>query len=55
MVTWRNGRLYRLVETEDLVDFNTGIIAGYSIQHALDLIKKNPIEARGPKVDDKFK
>jgi hypothetical protein len=44
--------LYRLDETDELVDFNTGIVAGYSINHALDLIKKNPI---GPKTDDSFK
>jgi hypothetical protein len=48
----KNGRLYRLVETEELVDFNTGIIAAYGINHALDLIKKNAI---GPKTDDSFK
>ena len=48
----RDGRLYRLDETEDLVDFNTGIITGYNISHALDLIKRNPI---GPKVDGNFK
>ena len=51
-VIQKNGRLYRLDETGDLVDFNTGIIAGYGINHALDLIKKNPI---GPKTDDSFK
>jgi hypothetical protein len=48
----KNGHVYRLAETEELVDFNTGIIAGYSIQHALDLITKNPI---GPKIDPTFK
>ncbi len=48
----KNGHLYRLVETEELVDFNTGIIRAYSIQHALDLIAKHPI---GPKIDAGFK
>ena len=48
----KNGHLYKLTETEDLVDFNTGIIAAYGINRALDVIKKNPI---GPKADDSFK
>lgn len=34
----KNGRLYRLQETDELVDFNTGIVTGYGINHALDLM-----------------
>jgi hypothetical protein len=48
----RDGRLFRLHDTEKLVKFNTGIVLGYKIEHALDLIYKNPI---GPQVSDTFK
>jgi hypothetical protein len=48
----KSGHIYRLEETDELVDFNTGIVAGYGIDHALALISKNPV---GPKVDANFK
>lgn len=41
----------KLVETGDLVRQNTGIVRGYAIRHAVELIRKNPI---GPKVSDTF-
>jgi hypothetical protein len=47
----RDGRLFRLHDTGELVQFNTGIVIGYEIEHALDLITKNPI---GPKVSETF-
>jgi hypothetical protein len=45
----KDGRVFRLNDTGVLVQFNTGIVVGYDIQHALDLIHKNPI---GPEVSD---
>jgi Trypsin-like peptidase domain len=48
----KNGRLFRLNDTDDLVNFNTGIVIGYNVSHALDLIRKHPL---GPKVSDTFK
>jgi hypothetical protein len=50
-IVTKDGHLFRLNDSEELVDFNTGIVVGYSISHALDLIGKNPI---GPKVSDTF-
>jgi hypothetical protein len=47
----KNGQLFRLNETGDVVQINTGIVVGYDIDHPLALIAKNPI---GPKVSDKF-
>lgn len=41
----------KLVETGELVRQNTGIVRGYAIRHALELIRKNPT---GPKVSDTF-
>lgn len=48
----KEGRLFRLRETEQLVRFNTGIVVGYSISHAVDLIRKNPL---GPAVSDQIR
>jgi len=48
----KDGQLLRLNDTEQMVQINTGIVVGYSISHALDLIHKNPI---GPMVSDEFK
>src|SRR5262245_26406361 len=39
----RDGRPFRLNDIEQLVKFNTGIVVGYEIEHALDLINKIPI------------
>ena len=47
----KNGHFFRLNDTEQVVKTNTGIVIGYSISHALDLIRRNPI---GPKVSDNF-
>ncbi|MBM4145834.1 MAG: trypsin-like peptidase domain-containing protein [Nitrospira sp.] len=35
-----------LKDTEQMVALNTGIVIGYSIKHAIDLIKKNPFGAK---------
>jgi hypothetical protein len=43
----KDGRLFRLNDTDKLVKLNTGIVVGYSISHAVGLIRKNPI---GPKI-----
>jgi len=43
----KNSKRYRLVETGTVIRTNSGIIVAYDIQHAIDLIKKNPI---GPMV-----
>jgi Trypsin-like peptidase domain len=51
-ILWKDGRLFRLNDMEELVKFNTGIVLGYKIEHALDLIHKNPI---GPQVSETFK
>jgi hypothetical protein len=50
-IVTKNGHFFRLTDSEDSVDFNTGIVVGYGISHALHLIAKNPI---GPKVSDTF-
>jgi hypothetical protein len=47
----KNGHPYRLNETDQLVKFNTGIVVGYGIGHAVNLIKKHPI---GPKTEPAF-
>ena len=45
----KDGHLFRLNNTEELVRFNTGIVIGYKIEHALDLIDRGhrelPIQA----------
>ena len=51
---WRNvklkdGQMAELKDTEQMVPLNTGIVIGYHIQHAVDLVRKNPI---GPKVPE---
>jgi S1-C subfamily serine protease len=48
----KDGHVFRLDDTGELVNSNTGIVIGYNIGHALDLIAKNPI---GPKVSETFK
>jgi trypsin-like peptidase len=45
----KDGHLFRLNDTEMQVRFNTGIVHGYSIKHAIDLIHTNPI---GPKISE---
>jgi len=52
--SWRivqlpNGHRVRLEDTEQRVAANSGILRGYSIQHAVDLIRKHPT---GPRVTD---
>jgi hypothetical protein len=52
--SWRvvklpDGRRLRLEDTDHLVATNTGIVVGYSIEHAVDLIRKHPV---GPKITD---
>jgi len=48
-ITEKNGRLFRLNDTDRVVKLNTGIVVGHSISHAVELIRKNPI---GPKTSD---
>jgi S1-C subfamily serine protease len=48
----KEGHLYRLDDTDEVVNSNTGIVIRYNIGYALDLIHKNPI---GPKVSQGFK
>jgi hypothetical protein len=43
----KDGQKAILRDTEQMVGLNTGIVIGYSIKHAIDLILKNPI---GPKI-----
>jgi hypothetical protein len=43
-----DGKLYKLVPTGQVVPGNTGIVIGYDIKHAIDLIKKS--EVKGPEV-----
>ena len=47
----RNGHPVRLDDTKYVVKLNTGIVTGYSIAHAVDLIRQNPV---GPQVSDTF-
>jgi hypothetical protein len=47
----KDGRLFRLNDTDEMVKFNTGIVIGYDIKHALDIIGQNPI---GPTVSETF-
>ena len=47
----RDGQIYKLKDTEQRALLNTGIIKGYHIKHAVELISKNPI---GPTVSDTF-
>lgn len=47
----KDGSLFRLNETEQLVRLNTGIVIAYSISHAIDLIHENP---SGPEVSEDF-
>jgi len=50
LVKLKDGQNAVLNDTENKVALNTGIVIGYSIKHAIDLIRKNPI---GPKIDQK--
>lgn len=45
--TLENGRKTVLRDTDEVVPLNTGIVLGYSIEHAVDLIREHPI---GPEV-----
>ncbi len=47
IVKLKDGQNAVLRDTDQMVGLNTGIIISYSIQHAIDLIRKNPI---GPKI-----
>jgi hypothetical protein len=42
-VQQKGSELLRLTETNDVVRANTGIVIAYAIDHAIDLIKKNPV------------
>lgn len=46
-----DGRIFKLTDTEQLALLNTGIVRGYHIKHAVELIRKNPI---GPPVSETF-
>jgi len=46
-----DGRVYRLEDTGQLVQLNTGIATAWDISSAVDLIRKHPI---GPKAADTF-
>jgi len=47
----QNSTVFRLEDTEEVVPINAGIVRAYSINHAIDVIKKNPI---GPKISENF-
>lgn len=47
IVRLKSGHLVRLKDTDQMVPTNSGIVIGYSITHAVELIRKHPI---GPKV-----
>ena len=47
IVKLKGGHLVRLKDTDQMVPTNSGIVIGYSITHAVELIRKHPI---GPKV-----
>ena len=49
IVKLKDGQMAELKDTEQMVPLNTGIVIGYHIQHAVDLVRKNPI---GPKVPE---
>jgi hypothetical protein len=46
-----DGRVYRLLDTGNVVQLNTGIATAWDIGTAVDLIRKHPV---GPKVSDAF-
>jgi hypothetical protein len=46
-----DGKQFKLVETGQVVRLNTGIVRGYHIKYAVELIRKHPI---GPKVSETF-
>jgi len=48
VVDLENGRKAVLKDTQQMVALNTGIVIGYGIQHAVDLIREHPI---GPKTN----
>jgi hypothetical protein len=50
IVKLADGRTIRLKDTDQLARLNTGIVKGYHIKHAVELIQKHPI---GPTVSDK--
>lgn len=43
----QNGQTVELKDTDEVVPLNSGIVIGYNIKYAVDLIHKNPI---GPKI-----
>lgn len=46
IVTLKDGQKAQLKDTEQLVPLNTGIVVGYHIKYAVELIRKHPV---GPK------
>jgi Trypsin-like peptidase domain len=50
-ITKKDSQSYRLDDTGDVVEQDTGIVKAYNIVHAVDLIKKHP---SGPLVSDSF-
>lgn len=42
IVTLKDGKKYRLEDTQKMVKTNTGIVVGYNIIFALELVKKHP-------------
>jgi S1-C subfamily serine protease len=46
IITLPNGRRAKLVDTESMVRANTGIVIGYDISHAIDLIRQNLVGAQ---------
>jgi hypothetical protein len=50
-IVHRDNVVFRLQDTKEVVQANTGIVVGYSIGHALDLIKEHPL---GPNTSEAF-
>jgi len=47
----QDGHWFTVEDAEERVDLNTGIVKGFNISHAVELIRKNLI---GPEVTDTF-
>lgn len=45
-ITEKDGRLLRLKDTDHVVKLNTGIVVGYGITHAIELIRKHAIRPK---------
>jgi hypothetical protein len=43
LILRKKDQWYKLTETEDAVQLNTGIVRGFAIEPVLDLIRKHPI------------